>query len=413
MQERWQKTWRASRYLLLGLPTAMATMMALPLLAATALSTGLGGIGLVLFPRAMALLRRWAEWHRRRAAALLGRQVSPRQMTLGKGIRARWRQVLDDPETRRDVRWVLRHVVTGVPAGFAALACVGSVLFTAFAAPLWWLFPADAPLRLLGAFPVTGWGSALGMGAVQIVGFAALAYWAVPRLAAFHASRCLAALEPSAQDQLTERVGELTESRAGVLDAHGAELRRIERDLHDGTQARLVAIAMRLGVARESLTDGSADLADLLREAHEGTEEAMTELRDVVRSIYPPILADRGLPGALAALTTRSGVPAEIDLGDLGRLPAAVEAAAYFVVAETLTNAAKHSGATQVQVRITRDRGWLLIEVTDNGIGGVDESRGTGVTGIRRRVAALDGTMIVTSPPGGPTAVSVELPCES
>lgn len=414
MRERWRKTWRGSRYLLLGLPAAMATMLVPPLLAAAVLSTGLGGVGLVLFPRAVAGLRRWAEWHRRRAAVLLDRQVSPRRgMAPAKGIRARWRQVLDDGETRRDVRWVFRHIVTGVPAGLAALACVGTVVFTAFATPLWWLFPADAPLRLLGVFPVTGWGGALALGVVQITGFAALAYWAMPKLAAFHADSCLAALEPSARDRLTERVGELTQSRAGVLDAHSAELRRIERDLHDGTQARLVAIAMRLGVARESLTDGSADVADLLREAHEGTEEAMAELRDVVRTIYPPILADRGLQGALAALVTRSGVPAEIDLGDLGGLPAAVEAAAYFVVAETLTNAAKHSGATRLQVRITRDRGRLLVEVTDNGIGGVDEGRGTGVSGIRRRVAALDGVMIVASPPGGPTSVSVELPCES
>ncbi|MEV5896427.1 sensor histidine kinase [Nonomuraea fuscirosea] len=414
MRDGWRKTWRGSRYLLLGLPTAMATMMVLPLLAAAALSTGLGGIGLVLFPRAVASLRRWAEWHRRRAAALLGRPVSPRRMVLGEGIRARWRQVLDDPEARRDVRWAVRHIVTGVPAGFVAVACIGQVVFPVFAAPLWWVFPIEVPLRLLGAVPVTGWGSALGLGAVQIIAFAALTYWAVPRLATFHASRCLAALEPSAQERLTERVGELTESRAGVLDAHGAELRRIERDLHDGTQARLVAIAMRLGVAREALTeDGSADLADLLRQAHEGTEEAMAELREVVRSIYPPILADRGLPAALAALATRSGVPAEIDLGELGALPAAVEAAAYYVVAETLTNAAKHSGATQVRVRLTRERGCLLIEVTDNGVGGVDESGGSGVTGIRHRVAALDGTMIVTSPAGGPTAVTVELPCAS
>lgn len=391
----------------------MVTTMVPLLLVAAALSTGLGGIGLVVFPRAVAGLRWWAEWHRRRAAALLDRQVSARDLTLGKGIRAQWRQVLDDPGTRRDVRWVFRHIVTGVPAGMAAMFCVGTVVFTVFATPLWWLFPSDTPLRLLGVFPVTGWGSALALGAVQVASFAVLTWWAVPRLAAFHASRCLAALEPSAEDRLTERVGELTESRAGVLDAHGAELRRIERDLHDGTQARLVAIAMRLGVARESLGDGTGDLSDLLREAHEGAEEAMTELRDVVRTIYPPILADRGLSGAVAALAVRSGVPVEIDLGDLGRLPTAVESAAYFVVAESLTNVAKHSAATQAQVRITRAGGSLLVEVTDNGIGGVDETGGTGVMGIRRRVAALDGELVVSSPPGGPTTLSVELPCES
>ncbi|MFC7717296.1 sensor histidine kinase [Nonomuraea recticatena] len=139
----------------------------------------------------------------------------------------------------------------------------------------------------------------------------------------------------------------------------------------------------------------------------------MTELRDVIRTMYPPILADRGLEGALASLAAGSAVPAELDLGELGRLPAAVEAAAYFIVAETLTNAAKHSGATRVTVRMSRHDGRLIVEVTDDGIGGADESRGTGLVGIRRRSAALDGTVLVSSPPGGPTAITVELPCAS
>ncbi|MEU7857074.1 sensor histidine kinase [Nonomuraea sp. NPDC049141] len=414
---------RGTRYLLGGLPSAIATLFAPPLLAMVALSSGIAGLGLFAFPRATVVLRRWAEWHRRRAAAYLGVTVIPRDLVLGKGLRAQWRQVLDDPEVRRDARWTLRQIATGIPVGLAALALVGTPVFSVVAAPLWWLFPADEPLRLLAGIPVTGWGRALGLAAVSVAGFGALSWWAVPRLAGFHARGCVAALEPTAEEVLTERVGELTESRAGVLDAHGAELRRIERDLHDGTQARLVAIAMRLGVARESLPDDAGALAKLLQEAHEGAEEAMTELREVIRTMYPPILADRGLDGALAALTARAGVPAEVELqdlsagasraGELGKLPASVEAAAYFIVAETLTNAAKHSGATRVLVRLTRDGGRLLVEVTDDGIGGVNEALGTGVIGIRRRVAALDGTVLVFSPAGGPTAITVELPCAS
>ncbi|GAA0992994.1 sensor histidine kinase [Acrocarpospora macrocephala] len=396
---------------MLGLPGAIATMLVPPLLAAAALSTGLAGAGLVIFPRALVALRRWAEWNRRRAAGLLGVPVSSRYVSLSQGIRAQWRQVLDDPETRRDIGWVWRHIATGIPAGLAALACIGTAVFTVVAASLWWLFPADAPLRLLTAIPVTSWSWALALGGGQIVISGLVAFWAVPKLARFHARTCLAALEPSDADQLAERVGELSESRAGVLDAHGAELRRIERDLHDGTQARLVAIAMQLGMARETLPEGSEPLAELLRHAHEGAEEAMSELRDVIRTMYPPILADRGLAGALAALGARSGVPAEVDLGEVGRLPAAVEAAAYFIVAETLANAAKHSCATRVLVRLTRAGDSLLIEVTDDGIGGVAEARGTGVIGIRRRAAALDGTVLVTSPVGGPTSITVELPC--
>jgi signal transduction histidine kinase len=410
---QWRSVWRGCRYLLTGLPSALATIPVPPLLVAAALSSGLAGIGLFLFPRAMTRLRRWAEWHRRRAAALLGVPISSRYVTPAMGVRARWRQLLDDPETVRDLRWVILHIVTGVPAGLLALVAAGNVVFTALATPLWWLFPDDERLELLLFIPVTDWASAIGWGIVQFVLYGALVYWAVPRVAHWHARVCLAALEPSARDQLAERVGELTESRTGVLDAHGAELRRIERDLHDGTQARLVAIAMRLGVARETLPDDSGALAQLLREAHEGAEDAMTELRDVIRTMYPPILADRGLTGAVSALTARAGMPAEFELHDLGRLPAAIEAAAYFIAAETVTNAAKHSAASRVLVRMTRDRGRLLIEVTDDGIGGVDETHGTGITGIRRRVAALDGTMLVTSPAGGPTAITVDLPCES
>jgi signal transduction histidine kinase len=150
----------------------------------------------------------------------------------------------------------------------------------------------------------------------------------------------------------------------------------------------------------------------LVREAREGAEQAMGELRDVIRTMYPPILADRGLSGALAALGARCPVPVSVEVGELGRIPAAVEAAAYFVVAEALTNVAKHSQATTASVRVAWD-GALMILVADNGFGGVDESRGTGVLGMRRRVAALDGTLTVDSPSGGPTVISVEVPCAS
>jgi signal transduction histidine kinase len=215
-------------------------------------------------------------------------------------------------------------------------------------------------------------------------------------------------------EQLVERVAVLTRTRADVLDAHGAELRRIERDLHDGTQARLVAIAMRLAVARQAFSDSPRDekfLEELLRDAHEGTEEAMTELREVIRTVYPPILADRGLDGALTAVTARCIVPTRLDIGNLGRVPAAVEAIVYFAVAEGLTNVAKHSRATAASVRVDRAADRLSGVIRDNGAGGADDRRGTGIAGIRRRVLALDGTVDLDSPAGGPTAITVELPC--
>uniref|UniRef100_UPI0013C2DB2C sensor histidine kinase n=1 Tax=Allorhizocola rhizosphaerae TaxID=1872709 RepID=UPI0013C2DB2C len=240
---------------------------------------------------------------------------------------------------------------------------------------------------------------------------AALGSVAFPPLAAAHARLTLALLAPSAAERLAHRVSVLTRTRADVLEAHGAELRRIERDLHDGTQARLVAIAMRLAVARQALPDDPAMASQLLREAHEGTEEAMTELREVIRTVYPPVLADHGLAGALQAVVARGGVPTELEVGELGQIPAAVEAVAYFAATEALTNAAKHARATKAFINLRRQDDRLFLVARDNGAGGAHESGGTGLAGIRRRAEALDGTLTVTSPPGGPTTVTVELPC--
>ena len=258
---------------------------------------------------------------------------------------------------------------------------------------------------------MTGWGPALVMGPVQIAVLAVLGYWVLPWLARVHAAAGLAVLAPSAAEQLTERVGVLTRTWVDVLNAHGAELRRIERDRHDGAQSRLLAVGMRLVVARDALPGDPQRAAELLQEAYEGTEEAMGELREVVRTIYPPILSDRGLAGALRTVATRAGVPAQVDIGDLGPTPAAVEAVVYHAVTELLANVAKHSRATRVAVRVNRADDHLVVTVSDDGIGGADGRSGTGLAGIHRRVRALDGTTRITSPAGGPTAVTVEVPC--
>ncbi|GGQ17984.1 sensor histidine kinase [Streptosporangium pseudovulgare] len=399
--------WRSIGYCLIVFPSALAMMIALPLLVTGVLLTGVGGIGLIVVPRMMLVLRRWAEWHRGRAAGLLHVTIEKQRASM-----VGWRELVRSPESRRDLRWMLLHVGVGLPIALAAIAAVSQVVNALLEAPLWWLFPHDDPLRLLVVFPVRDWPAAIGLGLAQAGLGAALSRWGVPKLARLHARMCLAALQPSVADRMAERIGKLTESRSGVLDAHAAELRRIERDLHDGTQARLVAIAMRLAVAREALGDDTGIVARLVKEAHEGTEEAMTELRQVIRSIYPPILADRGLSGAVTAIAARAGLPVETDLDGLAPVPAAVETAAYFIVAESITNATKHSGATQVSVRLAV-ADTLRIEITDDGRGGIDESRGTGIAGIRLRTAALDGTVTVDSPAGGPTAITVELPCAS
>lgn len=221
---------------------------------------------------------------------------------------------------------------------------------------------------------------------------------------------------------LTRRVEELTVSRARVVDAAEVERQRIERDLHDGAQQRLIAVAVAIGRAKVRLRAAGADadpeVLRLLNQAHADAKTAITELRDLTRGLHPPVLTDRGLDAALSALAGRLPIPAEIsvaaDLTGDRRPPAAIESAAYFVVSEALTNAAKHSGASKITVRISRlgaDR--MVVEVIDDGRGGARFSAGGGLAGLAGRVQGIDGTFTVDSPPGGPTMIRAELPCES
>ncbi|RKS10601.1 signal transduction histidine kinase [Nocardiopsis sp. Huas11] len=401
----WGRSRRAGGYLLVALGSGMLSLVMVPLTVVAALTVLIGGLGLLLVPRWLGVVRRWAGWHHRRAARLLGIPAARVPGPEGKGLGA----LLKAPATRRDLVWLVLFSVTGVVAGLTAVVTVGLAVNVALL-PFWWVFPEEDGLGVFGV-PVTGWGTALVGIVLQVPLFAAMAALVLPPVARALARMNFRLLAPSEAELLAGRVDELARTRADVVDAHGAELRRIERDLHDGTQARLVSIAMQLGVAREAVEDPR--VATLLRNAHTGTEEAMTELRDVIRSIYPPILADRGLVGALRALAARTTVPVRLDAGELGTLPVATETAAYFVVTETVANAVRHSGASTVWVRLAREDGLLRVGVHDDGAGGVDESRGSGVVGIRRRVAALDGTVRVASPVGGPTRIDAELPCGS
>ncbi|MFT3863085.1 MAG: histidine kinase [Solirubrobacterales bacterium] len=219
-------------------------------------------------------------------------------------------------------------------------------------------------------------------------------------------------LRPARERELTERVETLTETRRGALDVQAAELRRIERDLHDGAQARLVALSMQLGRAEEGLAD-RPEIAALVREARAEATAANAELRDLARGIAPPVLSDRGLAAAAEALGTRSPVPVTVD-AMLGRRPApVVESAAYFVVAESLTNVAKHAPQACATVTIRERDDTLDVVVADDGPGGADLAGGSGLEGLRRRVAALDGEMEVSSPHGAGTRIEVRLPCGS
>jgi signal transduction histidine kinase len=211
------------------------------------------------------------------------------------------------------------------------------------------------------------------------------------------------------EQELEERVDVLTRTRRGAVDVQAAELRRIERDLHDGAQARLVALSMHLGRA-EARLDDQPELAELVRQAREEAGSAIAELRDLARGIAPPVLADRGLAAALEGLGRRSAIPVTVEAEIDKRPPPVVETAAYFVAAEAITNAAKHAGGAPARVRAVQEGDTLVVEVSDSGRGGADPDGG-GLTGLRHRVEALDGRLVVTSPAGRGTTVRAELPC--
>jgi signal transduction histidine kinase len=238
----------------------------------------------------------------------------------------------------------------------------------------------------------------------------ALGIWLIPRTIGVRARTLL-----RPDTELEGRVEQLTQTRADAVDTAAAELRRVERDLHDGAQARLVALGMSLRAAERLIPTSPQAAIALVAEARETSSKALTELRALVRGMYPPVLADRGLADAVRALALDTPLRTETDIDLPGRLDLPVESACYFAIAEALTNAVKHSGARLVQIRIRHAPrpapGMLRIEVTDNGSGGADPGRGSGLQGVERRLATFDGILAVSSPPGGPTMIVMEIPC--
>jgi signal transduction histidine kinase len=222
-----------------------------------------------------------------------------------------------------------------------------------------------------------------------------------------------ALLGPSRAVELERRVESLAESRAGVVDAADAERRRIERDLHDGAQQRLVSLAMNLGLARATLTDVPEPVRQVIIDAHEEAKDALAELRNLVRGLHPAVLEDRGLDAALSGIAARAPLPVRVQVAVPDRASPTVEAVAYFVVSECLTNIARHSAATQAEIEVRRTGDVLVIRVTDNGVGGADRGTGTGLASLARRARSVDGSLEIDSPAGGPTVITVELPCAS
>ncbi|MFJ9697051.1 sensor histidine kinase [Kitasatospora sp. NPDC101183] len=407
----------ALRYVLAAGGTGLLAFAgAYAVLAVFALS--LIGPGLLLLPPVLTRLRRAADGQRRCSGRWLGAEIrSDYRPAEGRAL-ARAQAVLADRATYTDLLWLLAHALLGVlGAALSLTLCAGAVSW--LTVPLWWWAPPRPPQLL--AWEVGSWWAASAAFAVGLA-YAALAGWLLPWCAHLHALTTRALLGPRRRRlSLAARVQELTVTRAEALEAHAAELRRIERDLHDGAQAGMVSVSLRLALVKRALTAGPERLPEalaLLDGTREAAEQAVRSLREAVRSIHPPVLLDHGLAEAARSLVAASQIPTELDVEDEtggARAPVAVEAAAYFVLSEALTNAAKHSGAARGRVRLRTTARAVHLSVWDDGRGGARAGAGdgTGIRGIERRVAAFDGVTELDSPPGGPTELRVELPCGS
>ncbi|MFI5690477.1 sensor histidine kinase [Kribbella sp. NPDC051586] len=358
--------------------------------------------------------RRIAGGERRRAGWVLGRRVAAPYETVS--TRNPWtsgRALARQAATWRDLAWLVLLFPLGTGIGLigtiAALVTTGMAL-----APLWLGFvpnPNAPPGIDFFVNTVPGLLLLVPIG----LSLTPLSAWLVRRISMLQATIAEQLLGPGPRQRLADRAVELADTRRRVVDAQAAELQRIERDLHDGAQARIVAAGMTLALTERRLRTAVPEddpVQQGVRTARRQLDDALAELRRLVRGIHPPILTDRGLAAALVALAGDAPMPVTIDAADAGRLPAAVESAAYFVVAEALANAAKHSAASECAVVVRRTPERLQVEVRDDGRGGTDPA-GSGLVGLRRRVEALDGTLTITSPPGGPTVVLTELPCAS
>ena len=395
---------------LLAVPLALGSLGLLVLILLSLVVVVAPGVGLVVFSAVTQLVRMLTDRERRSATrngVPIARPYRPEPVTGNLWPRFQW--LLTDPATWRDAAWLVPGAVTGLVLGTLAFLIPLYGLQGVGLLPLW--------LHLGGAW--------YGYGVVWPIETVTEAWLSVPQGVLFLGVGLLTApwliwlhhrfakifLAPTSNASLSLRVHELTVSRADTVDTQATELRRIERDLHDGAQARLVALSMSIGLAEELMRRDPEAAMRLLTEAREASSAALVELRQLVRGIHPPVLAERGLDGAVRALALVLPVPVAVDLRLPGRAQTPVESAIYFAVAEVLANISKHSGARNASVVGRHLHGMLSIAVRDDGVGGADPANGTGLRGIERRLAAFDGTMVLTSPAGGGTLVTVEVPC--
>jgi signal transduction histidine kinase len=395
-------TWYASASIVLGPFIGLSSFALVGAAASTGLTTLLAGIGVVLVAVALEISRIVARIERRRA--FIGEPVRPiahPYRPLRGGVLDVLRAEFADESRWRDALYVGVNLPLSL-IEFFVVAGLWTAALGLLTMPIW----ADAA----GGALLPGY-----LGAILGVALVPVAASLSQLVMALHRAVVTGLLCTSESRELRRQVETLTKSRSAVLDVEASELHRIERDLHDGAQQRLVALTIDLGLANERLETDPAAARQLILEGQEQAREALAEIRDLVRGIAPSILLDRGLAAALESIVGRVTVPAVLvsDLAPGERLPPATERAAYFVATEALANVAKHSGAEYCEVRCRREGSRLVLEVWDDGHGGARVEPEGGLAGLANRIAGVDGTFSVSSPPDGPTVVRAEIPIAS
>jgi signal transduction histidine kinase len=314
-----------------------------------------------------------------------------------------------EPITWRELAYAGLLMVVLWPVDLLAVILGVTVPVGLIATPLLWgLKGNDEQVNVLKAYAVTSWPGALAACAIGLVALVVCAY-GLGLLAAARGALTRIIITP-AHSQMGQQITELARSRVRLVDAYEAERSRIERDLHDGAQQRLVALTMMLGIARLDAPPGP--LADQLTRAHDEAGMVLGELRELIRGVYPPVLTDFGIEAAVADVAARSTIPVDVCLPVPQRFLRPIESTVYFVVSEVLSNMAKHSGADHGEISGGYSQGRLVVSVCDNGRGGADTTAGRGLVGLGDRVSVVDGRLSLSSPPGGPTRIVVEIPCQ-
>lgn len=407
LPRRWLAGWGSVLLLVTGVLTSAVAMTLAALIITSVVLVSAGGLGLLLLVPLVWLAGVLGHAERHRIVGLSGRRVDPP----AKRPQPLWRRLILDQHSWRSVAYLFLHSFWGALTGWFTLILLAQTLLMLGVPLLGRRIPEDG-ISLFGFIPVNGVTPLAIAWSIALVILLLMPLFAhlLTSVDVTFARWLLGRDERKVLEHLSARVDTLTDTRREAVDSVEAERRRIERDLHDGPQQRLVSIAMTLGMAKQAIDEDPKGAADLVDEAHRSAKEAIVEMRHVARGIVPPILADRGLEAALPALAARSAVPVSVDVREVGRLDPTTEAITYFVVSEALTNVAKHSGAGHAEVTVTRDDERITAVVLDDGRGGADPARGTGLTGLRQRVTAVDGTLDVESPEGGPTRLTATLP---